>query len=73
MSKKTAKTRTEILMTTIGAFRGIPGNLTEQEFDLGAHILETEFDCDLAAAEEALARDLLSGMKAVAFAQSLMG
>lgn len=52
------KRRTEILAAVLAAFSGIQGNLTEQEWDLGIAIVETEFDSDLDAVAAALKSEL---------------
>ncbi len=67
------RSRTEILMIVIAAFRGVSGNLSESEADYGISIIETEFGGDIDAAEEALSVELQSGMKAVALAASVLG
>lgn len=60
-------------MVVIAAFRGVTGDLTESEANYGISILETEFGGDIEAAEEALSKELQSGMKAVAIVASVLG
>ena len=58
------KRRTEILAACLAAFAGIRGSLTEQEWDYGMAIVETEYGCDLGA----VAASLRSEMAACALA-----
>ena len=52
------KTRTEILAAVLAAFAGMPGNLSETEWERGIAIVEGEFDCDLDAVAAALRAEL---------------
>lgn len=54
------KSRTEILTAILAAFAGMTGNLSEQEWNTGIAIVETEFDSDL----DAVAAHLRAEMKA---------
>jgi hypothetical protein len=67
------KSRTAILVTLLGAFSGIKGDLTEEEADYGLAIIENEYQGDLDAVKAALDADLNAGMRAVALAASLLG
>lgn len=58
------KRRTEILAAVPAAFAGMPGNLTEGEWNEGIAIVEGEFDCDL----DAVAASLRSELTACALA-----
>lgn len=68
----TLRSRTTILVTLLGAFEGVRGDLTEAEVDAGMKIIETEFDCDLVAVKRSLDKDLLSGMRACALVEAIM-
>lgn len=55
---KTTRARTEILAAILAAFAGIQGNLSEEEWNLGMDIVESEFDSDLDAVAAALRAEL---------------
>lgn len=52
------KSRTAILVTLLGAFSGIKGDLTEEEADLGLAIIENEYQGDLDAVAAALKAEM---------------
>lgn len=54
----TMKRRPEILAAVLAAFAGMPGNLSETEWEQGIAIVEGEFDCDLDAVAAALRAEL---------------
>lgn len=68
----TLRSRTAILVTLLGAFEGVRGDLNEAEVEVGMKIIETEFDCDLAAVKRSLDKELLAGMRACALVEAVM-
>ena len=68
----TLRPRTDILVTLLGAFEGVRGDLNEAEVDAGMKIIEEEYDCDLVAVKRALDAELLSGMRACALVEAIL-
>lgn len=68
----TLRSRTYILVTLLGAFKDVRGDLTEAEVEMGMKIIEDEYDCDLVAVKRALDTELLSGMRACVLVEAIM-